>query len=130
MKESTRDDAFLVCGLGGLGQNCVAVLKEFGVMVNAIDIAEVQHWELPELPASIDEFFLGDCCQPALLEQAGLDRYRAILLVTSDEQTNIEAAFAVRLLNSKIRIIARSAQENLNELLTQRLQNFIAFLDC
>ncbi|NDJ17956.1 NAD-binding protein [Myxacorys almedinensis] len=120
-------EAFLVCGLGSLGQNCVAVLKEFGVLVNAIDVVDIQQWDFPQLPTLIDEFFVGDCCQIAVLEQAQLERHRAILLVTSDERVNIEAAFAVRSLNAKIRIIVRSAQDNLNDLLTNRLGNFIAF---
>lgn len=122
-----RTDSFLVCGLGSLGQYCVSVLKEFEVTVNAIEASQVPTWELPELPELVDRLLIGDCRQPALLEQAGIRQCRAILLVTSDERVNIAAAFVARSLNPNIRLVVRSAQENLNDLLGQQLGNFIAF---
>ncbi|GBE92519.1 potassium channel family protein [Nostoc cycadae] len=118
---------FLVCGLGSLGQYCVSVLKEFGVKVNAIEEINTQTWEIPELPDCIDKLVTGDCRQPKILEQAGIKQCRAILIVTSDECVNIAAAFAARSLNPQIRLVIRSAQDNLNELLQQSLGNFIAF---
>ncbi len=118
---------FLVCGLGNLGQYCVSVLKEFGVKVNAIEVANIQRWEVPELPDLVDKLVIGDCRQPKTLEQAGIRQCRAILIVTSDERVNIAAAFAARSLNPNVRLVIRSAQENLNELLSQNLGNFVAF---
>lgn len=123
----SKTDSFLVCGLGSLGQYCVSVLKEFDVTVNAIEASPQPHWELPELPALVDRLLLGDCRQPKLLEAAGIHQCRAILLVTSDERVNIAAAFAARSLNPNIRLVVRSAQENLNDLLGQQLGNFVAF---
>ncbi len=122
-----KTDSFLVCGLGSLGQYCVSVLKEFDVTVNAIEVSLQPHWELPELPALVDCLLLGDCRQPSLLVQAGIHQCRAILLVTSDERVNIAAAFAARSLNPNIRLVVRSAQDNLNDLLGQQLGNFVAF---
>lgn len=118
---------FLVCGLGSLGQYCTLILKEFGASVNAIELEEVTNWKIPSVPELIDHLFIGDCCQPSVLERVQIDQYRAILLVTSDERVNIEAAFAVRSLNSQVRLIVRSAQDNLNEVLSQQLGNFVAF---
>ncbi|PSB28307.1 potassium channel family protein [Stenomitos frigidus] len=122
-----RKDSFLVCGLGSLGQYCVSVLKEFEVTVNAIEASQAPIWEIPDLNDLMDCLLIGDCRQPKLLEQAGIRDCRAILLVTSDERVNIAAAFAARSLNPNIRLVVRSAQENLNELLGQQLGNFIAF---
>jgi Trk K+ transport system NAD-binding subunit len=62
-----------------------------------------------------------------LLEQAQVRECRAVLLVASDERVNIEAAFAVRTLNANARLIVRSSKENLNELIGDRLGNFVAF---
>ncbi|BAY09476.1 NAD-binding protein [Calothrix sp. NIES-2098] len=118
---------FLVCGLGNLGQYCVSVLKEFGVKVNAIEVANIPRWEVPDLPDLVDKLVIGDCRQPKILEQAGIRQCRAILIVTSDERVNIAAAFAARSLNPQIRLVIRSAQENLNELLSHNLGNFVAF---
>jgi Trk K+ transport system NAD-binding subunit len=123
MNQQQPDNSFLVCGLGSLGQHCVTVLQEFGVTVYAIDQAVQPHWRMAE---AIDQVIIGDCRQPQVLEQANIRRCRAILLVTSDEKVNVEAAFAARSLNPKIRLVVRSAQDNLNEILTERLGNFIA----
>ncbi|MBD2445732.1 NAD-binding protein [Nostoc sp. FACHB-152] len=129
MTQNTTIDPnlFLVCGLGSLGQYCVSALKEFGVKVNAIEEVKIQNWEIPELPDLIDELVIGDCRQPKILEQAGIKQCRAILIVTSDERVNIAVAFAARSLNPNVRLVIRSAQDNLNELLAENLGNFVAF---
>ncbi|PIG93451.1 NAD-binding protein [Gloeocapsopsis sp. IPPAS B-1203] len=118
---------FLVCGLGSLGQHCVAVLKDYGVAVSAIDLILPQNWEVPELPNLLDDLAIGDCRQAAILEQVKIRECRSILLVTSDERGNTEAAFAARLLNPDIRLILRSDKQNLNQLLSENLGNFVAF---
>ncbi|MCF4969833.1 NAD-binding protein [Nostoc sp. CMAA1605] len=120
-------DTFLVCGLGNLGQYCVLSLKEFGVKVNAIEAVHRQSWEIPGLPDAIDNLVIGDCCQTKILEQAQIRQCRAILMVTSDERVNIAGAFAARSLNPDIRLVIRSSQENLNDLLSESLGNFVAF---
>jgi len=117
----------LVCGLGSLGQYCVAALKKFGVRVNAIEIAQPRSWEVKNLPDLLESLLIGDCRQLETLQQAKIHQCRAVLLVTSDERVNIEAAFAVRLLNQRARLIVRSAKQNLNELLGQQLGDFAAF---
>ncbi|MEE3718565.1 NAD-binding protein [Tumidithrix elongata RA019] len=117
----------LVCGLGSLGQNCVKALKEFGSVVSAIEQVQPTGWEISELPSLLENLFMGDCRQTRVLEQAGVRQCRAILLVTSNEKVNIETAFAARLLNPEIRLVVRSAKQNLNDLLGQHLGNFVAF---
>jgi Trk K+ transport system NAD-binding subunit len=124
---STNPTDFLVCGLGSLGQHCVVALKEFGVTVRAIDLTNQEYWNIPNLPDLLDQLLIGDCRYPKTLEAAALDQCRAVLLVTNNERINIEAAFAVRSLNPSVRLVIRSAQDNLNLLLAQQLGNFIAF---
>ena len=118
---------FLVCGLGSLGQYCAKVLKEFDVNVRAIDKLDPINWEVPELPDLLDELLIGDCRQTQILEKAKVQQCQVILLVTDDEQVNIQAAFAARLLNHQIRLVIRSGKQNLNQLLSQNLGNFVAF---
>ncbi len=118
---------FLICGLGSLGQQCVVALKEFGVSIVAIETMLPQSWEIPDLPNLLDELIIGDCRQESILEQAKIRQCRGVLLVTSSERVNIEAAFAARLLNPNTRLVVRSAKENLNELLSNHLGNFVAF---
>jgi Trk K+ transport system NAD-binding subunit len=124
---SANVDRFMVCGLGSLGQHCVVALKEFGVDIRAIDLAEPTDWEIPDLPMLLSSFVRGDCRQPNILERAGIGDCRGVFIVTSDERVNIEAAFAVRLLNPKARLIVRSSKQNLNQLINSYLGDFIAF---
>lgn len=120
-------DWFLVCGLGSLGQHCVIALAEFGVKVNAIELVIPSSWEIETLPEILDSLIVGDCRQNKSLIKAQITQCRAALLVTSNEQVNLETAIAIRQLNPQTRLVVRSAQTNLNLLLKQQLGNFIAF---
>ncbi len=126
-RNEPKEADFLVCGLGNLGQYCVSILKEFGARVNAIELTEIENWEIPHLPEMLNFLVVGDCRQPKMLEIAGIRSCRAILFVTSNEQVNIAGAFAARSLNPNVRLVIRSAQINLNEILSQSLGNFVAF---
>ncbi|MGD1862185.1 MAG: potassium channel family protein [Leptolyngbyaceae cyanobacterium] len=117
----------LVCGLGSLGQHCVANLKTFGVQVNAIELQPSDRWEIEQLPDLIDHLIIGDCRQTDVLEQADVRHCRAALIVTTDERVNLEAALSARVLNPQIRLVVRSEKQNLNDLLKQQLANFVAF---
>ncbi|MEA5536715.1 potassium channel family protein [Crocosphaera sp. XPORK-15E] len=121
------EDHFLVCGLGSLGQHCVLSLKEFGVKVIAIELIEPSSWEIPQIPELLDDLIIADCRQNRVLKQAQIEQCRAALLVTTNEQVNIETALAIRQLNPKTRLIVRSAKDNLNTLLEEQLGNFIAY---
>lgn len=121
------NDGFLVCGLGSLGQNCVANLKSFGVPVHAINNTLPDQWEVPYLRDLIDHLEIGDCRLAEVLETAGIRQCRAVLLVTQDERVNLEAALTARVLNPRVRLVMRSDKQNLNELMGQQLQNFVAF---
>lgn len=117
---------FLVCGLGYLGQHCVASLKKFGVRVIAIEKNPSIEWELKD--SSVDELIIGDCSYPdVLLSQVPIEQCRAALIVTTSEKVNIETAIALRRLNPHTRLIIRSERENFNELLSNQLGNLIAY---
>lgn len=120
-------DRFLVCGLGSLGQQCVVALKGFGVTIIAIEEVQPRTWEIPDIPNLLEDLIIGDCRQESVLKQAKIQQCRAVLLVTSSERINTEAAFTARLLNPHSRLVVRSAKENLNELLSQHLGNFVSF---
>ncbi len=120
-------DLFIVCGLGSLGQYCAANLKEFGVKVVGIELTPPSSWEVENFPEQLERLVVGDCCQGEVLQAAGIHQARAILFVTSDERINISAAFAARSLNPTVRLVVRSAQENLNQLLAEQVGNFVAY---
>ncbi|WP_248277833.1 NAD-binding protein [Brasilonema sp. UFV-L1] len=117
---------FLVCGLGSLGQYCVAKLKEFGVSVSAIDVALPSIWEISNIPDLLQELVIGDCRQPDVLIRANIQQSQAVLIVTSNERVNIDTAFAVRVVNQYVRLVIRSSKQNLNKFLDRSLGNFEA----
>jgi Trk K+ transport system NAD-binding subunit len=118
---------FLVCGLGSLGQHCIVALKKFGVNAIAIEQAPPPNWELNQLETMIDQLIIGDCRQDNILEAAKIHQCRAAIIATTSEQVNVETALAIRQLNPQTRIVLRSAQENLNQLLQEQLGNLIAY---
>lgn len=118
---------FLVCGLGSLGQHCVANLKTFGVLVSAVDLVLPTDWEVDHLPDMLETLLIGDCCNAEILEKAGVKQCRAVLLVTQNERVNLEAALTARVLNPQIRLVVRSDKQNLNQTLGDQLENFAAF---
>jgi voltage-gated potassium channel Kch len=126
-------DHFIVCGLGSLGQYSILNLKRFGlksseVHVTAIDQVVPTEWEIPDLPNLLEnELIIGDCRDEQILLQAGIQTCRSILLVTSNDTINVEAAVTARRLNPEVRLIVRSSRQNLNQLLRQQLGNFAAF---
>jgi len=125
-------DRFIVCGLGSLGQHSVFNLKKFAyreyeVKICAIDKAQPEIMEFDNFSEFLDQaIILGDCRRSETLIKAGIDNCRAILLVTSNENVNIETAIAARRLNPNVHIVVRSSRQNLNQLLKDQLGNFVA----
>ncbi len=130
--EGDSQDRFIICGLGSLGQQCVINLKKFDydpfeVNITAIDQRRIRTWEIDDLPSYLAAApVLGDCRREDMLKKAGIEQSRAILIVTSNESTNVECAIAARRLNPNIQIILRSSRHSLNALLARQLGNFVA----
>ncbi|NEP16244.1 MAG: potassium transporter TrkA [Leptolyngbya sp. SIO4C1] len=125
-------DHFIICGLGSLGQQSIINLNKFSydpfqVHITAIDQQPPTSWEIDDLPSLLVEPpIVGDCRRDHILKQAGIDRCRAILIVTSDESTNVETAIAARRLNPAVHIVLRSSRHSLNALLSKQLGRFVA----
>ncbi|MEM8505010.1 MAG: NAD-binding protein [Cyanobacteria bacterium P01_D01_bin.1] len=125
-------DKFIICGLGSLGQQSIIKLKKFDydpyeVAITAIDKQAIDTWEIDDLPSQLAiPPIIGDCRREDILKKAGIEESRAVLIVTSDESTNVECAIAVRRLNPDIQIILRSSRHSLNTLLARQLGKFVA----
>ena len=127
-----HQDHFIVCGLGSLGQQIIVNLTKFSfdsfeVHIAGIDKLPVAEWEVENLPDMLSQApIVGDCRRDRILQQAGIERCRAVLIVTSDESTNVQTAIAVRRLNPQVQIIVRSSRQGLNQLLSRQLGRFVA----
>ncbi|MDJ0705886.1 MAG: NAD-binding protein [Leptolyngbyaceae cyanobacterium MO_188.B28] len=133
---NTRDclatDYFIVYGLGSLGQGCVMNLQKFASQACPIRITAIDK-VLPEKLTNVTApgllkptLIIGDYRDDKILEQAGIRRCRSILLLSDDENANIEAAFAARRLNPLMRLVVRSSRPSLNRLLERQLTNCAA----
>ena len=117
------DAAVLVCGLGALGQACLQRLLSFRVPLRCLDL-RAPSWRDPALEQALaPELILGDMRLPHVLQRAGVDQARAVLLLSSEGTVNVEAALQVRLLNPRAEIVVRSSsrQADLGALLEERL---------
>ncbi|PZU96499.1 MAG: potassium transporter TrkA [Pseudanabaena sp.] len=132
LSTSPISDRFIVCGLGSLGQHSVFNLKKFAykeyeVKICAIDRVSPEIMEFDDFTNFLDQpIIIGDCRRSEILMEAGILDCRAILLVTSNENVNIEAAISARRLNPNVHIVVRSSRQNLNQLLKEQLGNFVA----
>jgi voltage-gated potassium channel Kch len=98
----------IVCGLGRLGFGVVRVLKAHVPLV-VIDFADHLHYADDPLMRSepVVPVLKGDMTVKWVLQEAGIDRAAAVLVLTPDDTANLEAAMLVHELNPTARIVMR-----------------------
>jgi Trk K+ transport system NAD-binding subunit len=115
----------LVCGLGDVGQHCVSLLHDSGLEVVGIDHSS-QALKLAEhLADKLQRLVIGDIRQVKILEEAGLALARAILLLTGDEDVNLQAALIILAIAPEMRIVLRSRRERLRQLIQKQFPNLV-----
>ena len=111
VEASTLTDHLIVCGLGHVGYRIFSLLKRLGenVIVITGEAGDVGRLTA-ETPFPI---IAGDARDEELLRQAGVERAKAILVVTSDDLANVSIALDARRLNPKIIIVVRLFDQSL-----------------
>jgi voltage-gated potassium channel Kch len=118
------DYHLILCGLGRLGREVLkqldrrydlknrrdVVIVESGAGVEALDSDYVRRE--PIVPV-----VHGSMTDPVTLETAGIKKAVAILMLTGDDTTNLEAGLLARDLNPNVRVVLRMS----NKRITQRL---------
>jgi Trk K+ transport system NAD-binding subunit len=99
----------ILCGLGQVGRRVLAHLHAAGVPVVVIDTRSTAE----DLKLDNVRVIRGDCRVRETLREAGLDRARGVLILTSDDLVNISAALLVRHLDPNVRIVVRLFNQNL-----------------
>lgn len=101
----------VVCGFGTVGRRVVELLRRAGY-----DCAVIEQAPTPEMietaRAARLPLITGDVTDPSVLRSAGVSRASAVLAVTSDDVTNLEAGMGARSV-AQVRIVLRLGDDDL-----------------
>jgi Trk K+ transport system NAD-binding subunit len=111
MAESLHDHIILV-GFGRVGYRIYRTLHRLGVAVVIIDTDEKCEF-LPEARRDGAPILIGDARREALLDDAGLDHARAVIIATNDDLVNLEVALDARQKRPNIRVVMRMFDQNM-----------------
>jgi len=103
---------FVVIGVGKVGYQVIKQLLELRETVVAIEMASGS----PLLGELFDKgvpVIQGNARQASVLEQAGVRQARSVIITTSDDLTNLDAAITAREINRDARIVIRLFDETL-----------------
>ncbi len=103
---------FVVIGVGKVGYQVILGLHEMRESIVAIEMSAGSPF-LGELFDMGIPVIQGNGRMVSVLEQAGVRRARAVIVSTSDDLTNLDAAITARELNPEARIVLRLFDETL-----------------
>jgi Trk K+ transport system NAD-binding subunit len=107
-----RRDHVVVVGLGNVGFRIVTTLRERGVPVVAVERSDNAVGVAPATRAGIP-VVLGDATRERVLREAGVEECRALVAVTSDDATNLQAALVGRSVQRAVRVVLRLRDDDL-----------------
>jgi Trk K+ transport system NAD-binding subunit len=103
------DQHFILCGLGRVGERVLEHLRLARARVVVIDT----HCTVGDERLAGASLIRGDCRRKEVLEQAGLERARGVLILPSDELISLQTALLVRHLHPTVRVVVRMFNQNL-----------------
>jgi len=109
----------ILCGYGRVGRRVLASLHSVGAAVVVIDLS-------PRPEEAEVVYVRGDCRQPEVLKQAGIETCGGIVIVTSDDLVNVATALVARTWNPTARIVVRMFNQNLLTKLSGAVKNTVA----
>jgi Trk K+ transport system NAD-binding subunit len=109
---TTLTDHIIVAGIGSVGSVVAGRLHELGLPVLVIERNPENNF-LGEIPDEIP-VILADANLPQTMEQAGLDRARAVLALTNDDLVNLRIAHHAEIINPEARTVVRLFQSSLS----------------
>jgi voltage-gated potassium channel len=98
----------ILCGFGRVGRQ---VAGEFRRREEPFVIIENDAAMIPENPEDGYIFIVGSAAEDEILDQAGIDRARAIVSTIPDDAENVYLSLTARQMNPKLFIIARADTE-------------------
>lgn len=107
-----RRDHVVVVGLGNVGIRIVTTLRERGVPVVAVERSDDAVGASAAARAGVP-VILGDATRERVLREAGVEECRALVAVTSDDATNLQAALVGRSVQRSVRVVLRLRDDDL-----------------
>ena len=109
-----REGHIVVVGLGNVGTRVIRQLRDLGIEVVAIDkdpeargAAIAEQFDVP--------LIVGDAAREETLRMASVARAQALVVVTTDDVTNLEAALHAREIKSGLHVVLRLYDNDLAE---------------
>jgi Trk K+ transport system NAD-binding subunit len=119
LAHTSRSGLVLVCGLGHVGYRTAEGLHALQRRVVALDSRESSLGQrLADAGITVR---VADFRQRRALLDAGIDRAEAVVICSSEDLTNLEAALQARELNPEARLVVRIFDEDLGRRLAQAL---------
>ncbi|QDV33420.1 cation:proton antiporter domain-containing protein [Tautonia plasticadhaerens] len=98
-------DHVIIAGFGLAGRNLARVLR--GIDIPYV-ILEMNPDSVRRLRGQGEPVLYGDCARPSVLEHAGIDRAKMLVVVISDPQATRRAVKMARFLNPGLYLVART----------------------
>lgn len=115
------DNHVIICGCGRLGQDLVLHLEHRGLPFVVVEKSP-EHLEELKFPVLT---VIGDALLESTLEEAGVQRARALVAVLSNDADNVFITLTARNLNPKLQILAKCEHESTSNKLLQAGANKI-----
>jgi voltage-gated potassium channel len=117
-------DHYIICGYGRVGQRLAEDLQAAGKPFVVVDIADEEIAELRD-----DDFLYvqGNAEEDEVLQTAGIDRARCLILTLPEDSSNVFVALTAREMNPELFILARTVDhDNRSKLLHAGADKVIA----
>lgn len=101
-----RQDHIVVVGLGNVGTRVIRQLHDLGVDLVAIDQDENARGAALARQLNIP-FIVGDAAREETLQQASVQSAQALVVLSTDDVTNLQAALNARSVRPELRVVLR-----------------------
>jgi Trk K+ transport system NAD-binding subunit len=106
-----REDHVVLVGLGSVGDRVMRQLVDLGVDVVAIDrLADARGAKTAERLGV--PFIVGDAAREETLRAASISTSRALVVVSTDDVTNLQAALNARAVRPELRVVLRLFEDD------------------
>ncbi len=115
------NDFILLCGLGKVGFSILELLRSLGERVVVVTTQLQPDWAR-RAETMADKLILGDARLEHVLIDAGIDRARAVIIVTNDDLVNLEIALDAQRLAPGIAVVVRLYDQELAKRVQRDIQ--------